>query len=214
MASWEDVAAIASALPEVAEEPSYGNRAWKVRRQALRLGAAAAEERNRGARRVRARGRGADRRDPRRPGRRRGGQAGARLERAGDLLHDPPLRRLPRASCPPRPDPPRRARGAILEAWSGAETRRRRATSTGGGDIRSEPPRSSCEGPAAADLDGCLGAGSGGAGPASSRASRQVSRRPPSGSISFSRSERTPSAKVSTGTSAKIGLSSWARCRL
>ena len=48
----------------------------------------------------------------------------------------------------------------------------------------------------------------------SSRASRQVSRRPPSGSISFSRSVPTPSAKVRIGTSAKIGLSSWARCRL
>jgi hypothetical protein len=33
MASWDDVAAIALALPEVAEEPSYGNRAWKVRKK-------------------------------------------------------------------------------------------------------------------------------------------------------------------------------------
>jgi hypothetical protein len=33
MASWEDVAAIALALPEVAEEPSYGDRAWKVRKK-------------------------------------------------------------------------------------------------------------------------------------------------------------------------------------
>ena len=33
MASWEDVAAIANALPEVAEEPSYGERAWKVRKK-------------------------------------------------------------------------------------------------------------------------------------------------------------------------------------
>jgi hypothetical protein len=33
MASWEDVAAIALALPEVAEEPSYGERAWKVRKK-------------------------------------------------------------------------------------------------------------------------------------------------------------------------------------
>ena len=33
MATWEDVAAIASALPEVAEEPSYGERAWKVRKK-------------------------------------------------------------------------------------------------------------------------------------------------------------------------------------
>jgi hypothetical protein len=30
MASWEDVAAIALALPEVEEGTSYGNRAWKV----------------------------------------------------------------------------------------------------------------------------------------------------------------------------------------
>ena len=33
MASWEDVAAVALALPEVAEEPSYGERAWKVRKK-------------------------------------------------------------------------------------------------------------------------------------------------------------------------------------
>ncbi|HEX4305697.1 MAG TPA: MmcQ/YjbR family DNA-binding protein [Solirubrobacterales bacterium] len=33
MASWEDVAAIALALPEVAEEPTHGNRAWKVRKK-------------------------------------------------------------------------------------------------------------------------------------------------------------------------------------
>jgi hypothetical protein len=33
MATWEDVATIALALPEVAEEPSYGNRAWKVRKK-------------------------------------------------------------------------------------------------------------------------------------------------------------------------------------
>jgi hypothetical protein len=33
MAGWDDVAAIALALPEVAEEPSYGNRAWKVRKK-------------------------------------------------------------------------------------------------------------------------------------------------------------------------------------
>jgi hypothetical protein len=33
MASWEDVAALALALPEVAEEPSYGDRAWKVRKK-------------------------------------------------------------------------------------------------------------------------------------------------------------------------------------
>lgn len=31
MAGWEDVAAIALGLPEVAEEPTFGNRAWKVR---------------------------------------------------------------------------------------------------------------------------------------------------------------------------------------
>jgi hypothetical protein len=33
MATREDVAAIALALPEVVEEPSYGNRAWKVRKK-------------------------------------------------------------------------------------------------------------------------------------------------------------------------------------
>lgn len=33
MATWDDVAAIALALPEVAEEPSFGNRAWKVRKK-------------------------------------------------------------------------------------------------------------------------------------------------------------------------------------
>jgi hypothetical protein len=33
MATREDVAAIALSLPEVAEEPSYGNRAWKVRKK-------------------------------------------------------------------------------------------------------------------------------------------------------------------------------------
>ena len=33
MASWEDVAKIAGALPEVAEEPSYGERGWKVRKK-------------------------------------------------------------------------------------------------------------------------------------------------------------------------------------
>ena len=33
MASWEDVAAIALTLPEVAEESSYGDRAWKVRKK-------------------------------------------------------------------------------------------------------------------------------------------------------------------------------------
>jgi hypothetical protein len=33
MASWDDVAVIALALPEVAEETSYGNRAWKVRKK-------------------------------------------------------------------------------------------------------------------------------------------------------------------------------------
>ncbi|HJZ36954.1 MAG TPA: MmcQ/YjbR family DNA-binding protein [Solirubrobacterales bacterium] len=33
MATWEDVAKIANALPEVAEEPSYGERAWKVRKK-------------------------------------------------------------------------------------------------------------------------------------------------------------------------------------
>jgi hypothetical protein len=31
MASWEDVAAVALALPEVEEGTSYGNRAWKVK---------------------------------------------------------------------------------------------------------------------------------------------------------------------------------------
>jgi hypothetical protein len=33
MARWKDVAAIANALPEVAEEPSYGERGWKVRKK-------------------------------------------------------------------------------------------------------------------------------------------------------------------------------------
>jgi hypothetical protein len=33
MAGWDDVTAIALALPEVTEEPSYGNRAWKVRKK-------------------------------------------------------------------------------------------------------------------------------------------------------------------------------------
>jgi hypothetical protein len=33
MASWEDVAAIAGALPEVDESTSYGNRDWKVRKK-------------------------------------------------------------------------------------------------------------------------------------------------------------------------------------
>ncbi|MBS1678094.1 MAG: MmcQ/YjbR family DNA-binding protein [Actinobacteria bacterium] len=33
MATWDDVAAIALALPEVAEESAYGNRAWKVRKK-------------------------------------------------------------------------------------------------------------------------------------------------------------------------------------
>jgi hypothetical protein len=33
MASRDDVATIALALPEVIEEPSYGNRAWKVRKK-------------------------------------------------------------------------------------------------------------------------------------------------------------------------------------
>ena len=33
MASWDDVAAIALALPEVAEEPTFGHRAWKVRKK-------------------------------------------------------------------------------------------------------------------------------------------------------------------------------------
>lgn len=33
MATWKDVEEIALALPEVAEEPSFGNRAWKVRKK-------------------------------------------------------------------------------------------------------------------------------------------------------------------------------------
>jgi hypothetical protein len=33
MASWEDVEFLASALPEVAESTSYGNRDWKVRKK-------------------------------------------------------------------------------------------------------------------------------------------------------------------------------------
>jgi hypothetical protein len=33
MASWEEVAKIAEALPEVAESTSYGNRDWKVRKK-------------------------------------------------------------------------------------------------------------------------------------------------------------------------------------
>ncbi len=33
MATWKDVAELALALPEVAEEPAYGNRAWKVRKK-------------------------------------------------------------------------------------------------------------------------------------------------------------------------------------
>lgn len=33
MATWEDVAEIALGLPEVAEEPMHGNRAWKVRKK-------------------------------------------------------------------------------------------------------------------------------------------------------------------------------------
>jgi len=33
MATWADVESIALALPEVAEEPSYGDRAWKVRKK-------------------------------------------------------------------------------------------------------------------------------------------------------------------------------------
>jgi hypothetical protein len=33
MATWEDAAAIALGLPEVAEEPVFGNRAWKVRKK-------------------------------------------------------------------------------------------------------------------------------------------------------------------------------------
>jgi hypothetical protein len=33
MATWEDVAQIALGLPEVAEEPMHGMRAWKVRKK-------------------------------------------------------------------------------------------------------------------------------------------------------------------------------------
>jgi len=33
MADWKDVEKIALALPEVAEEPTFGNRAWKVRKK-------------------------------------------------------------------------------------------------------------------------------------------------------------------------------------
>ncbi len=33
MATWKDVEAIALGLPEVAEEPVFGNRAWKVRKK-------------------------------------------------------------------------------------------------------------------------------------------------------------------------------------
>jgi hypothetical protein len=33
MASWDDVAEIALGLPEVAEEPTFGNRAWKMRKK-------------------------------------------------------------------------------------------------------------------------------------------------------------------------------------
>jgi hypothetical protein len=33
MAGWEEVAEIALGLPEVAEEPTFGNRAWKVRKK-------------------------------------------------------------------------------------------------------------------------------------------------------------------------------------
>ena len=33
MASWEDVAAVAGALPEGGESTSYGNRDWKVRKK-------------------------------------------------------------------------------------------------------------------------------------------------------------------------------------
>ncbi len=33
MATWKDVEEIALALPEVAEEPVYGNRGWKVRKK-------------------------------------------------------------------------------------------------------------------------------------------------------------------------------------
>jgi len=46
------------------------------------------------------------------------------------------------------------------------------------------------------------------------RTSDQVSRRPASGSITLSRTATAPSHAVSTGTSRKIGFSSWARCRL
>jgi hypothetical protein len=35
MASWKDVEEIALGLPEVAEEPAYGNRAWKVRKKLI-----------------------------------------------------------------------------------------------------------------------------------------------------------------------------------
>ena len=35
MANWEDVAALALALPETAESTSYGRRAWKVRDKAF-----------------------------------------------------------------------------------------------------------------------------------------------------------------------------------
>lgn len=33
MATWDDVATIALGLPDVAEEPTFGNRAWKVRKK-------------------------------------------------------------------------------------------------------------------------------------------------------------------------------------
>jgi hypothetical protein len=33
MASWKDVEFLANALPEVDEEPSYGERGWKVRKK-------------------------------------------------------------------------------------------------------------------------------------------------------------------------------------
>ena len=33
MAGWRDVEELALALPEVAEEPTFGNRAWKVRKK-------------------------------------------------------------------------------------------------------------------------------------------------------------------------------------
>jgi hypothetical protein len=33
MAGWDDVARVALGLPEVAEEPTFGNRAWKVRKK-------------------------------------------------------------------------------------------------------------------------------------------------------------------------------------